>query len=341
MTKKINVAVICGGVSNERDISLKSGQQVARSLPAKYSTHLIEIQKDGKWLLGSSGQQQILAGAGKAIVPHEPGQLGGFDVAFIAMHGKFGEDGKIQALLETLGVPYTGSGVLASALGMNKRKTLELVSKYGIKTPEFIFLYSLPKSKIELTELKRIIAKKIGYPCIIKPNESGSSLGISIIKKEKEVQGGLRKAFNEDSEVLIEEYIKGIELTCAVIGNSGRTPLVALPALEIVTKNDFFDYDAKYSKETQEICPARINIKQTEELQKLSKNIHEIIGCDGLSRSDFILGSKNNFYFLEINTIPGLTEHSLSPKEAAAAGMTFPEFLEKQVQLALLKKKIK
>lgn len=342
MPKKIKVVVICGGPSNEREISLKTGEQVLKALPAKYTPHLIEIKKDGRWLLKADYPKQIATGKNKVrtLVPHQKQQFSDFDIAFIAMHGKFGEDGKIQALLETIGIPYTGSGVLASALGMNKRKTLEVLGRYDIKTPRFTFLCSMPDSKSQLTKVKKIIAEQVGYPCVIKPNESGSSIGISIVRNEKEVQAGLEKAFKEDSSVLIEEYIKGLELTCAVIGNSGQTPLTALPPVEIISANEFFDYDAKYfSKETQEICPARINEQQTKQLQNLSKKVHEIIGCDGLSRSDFILTSKNQLYFLEINTIPGLTETSLSPKEAIASGMTFSEFLDKQVELALLKKK--
>lgn len=340
MPKKLNIIIICGGPSNERDVSLKTGEQVFKALPKKYNSHLVEIKKNGRWLLRGSSNKQLASGLNeRGLLVSNPKRQSNIDVAFIAMHGKFGEDGKIQALLETAGISYTGSGVLASALGMNKRKTLEIVAKYGIKTPKLITLNSRAILKKQLAGIKKEIAQKIGYPCVVKPNESGSSIGISIVRSSGEVPAALRRAFNEDSSILIEEYIKGLELTCAVMGNSGQTSLLALPPIEILPANEFFDYDSKYSSvKTQEICPARISKRQTNQLQGLAKKVHEIIGCDGLSRSDFILTARNAFYFLEINTIPGLTEGSLSPKAAKAYGLTFSEFLDKQIQLALLKK---
>jgi len=342
MKRKINVIVICGGPSNERGISIKTGEYVLKSLPGKkYNPYLIEISEAGKWLL--RGRREQLADSRsktQALVPSQKQQFRNFDVAFIAMHGKFGEDGKIQALLELIGIPYTGSGVLASALGMSKIKTFEVVSKHGINTPRFIPLKSLISSKQQLSTLGKRIEREIGYPHVAKPNESGSSIGISIVHNRKELPLALKRAFKEDSQILIEEYIKGMELTCAIMGNSGQTPLLALPSVEIIPAGEFFDYDSKYfSPKTQEICPARISKKQTKQLQELSKKVHEILGCDGLSRSDFILTPRGQLYFLEINTIPGLTEASLSPKEAKVHGMTFGEFLDRQVQLALLKYK--
>lgn len=348
--KKINVVIICGGPSNERDVSLKTGAQILKALPGeKYNSRLIEITKDGRWELKGAVKKELspanvetkkpTAGSTKSITGYNPsgGILNSFDVAFIGMHGKFGEDGKIQALLEVIGIPYTGSGVLASALGMNKIKTLELAEKYGLTVPNFLPLHSMPEKK-EFRLLQNIIAKKIGYSCVVKPNESGSSIGISIVKNKKGLLAALKKAFSEDKIVLAEEYIGGMELTCAVIGNSGQTKLEALPLVEIVPEGKFFDYKSKYfSKKTLEICPARIPARMTAEAQKLAKKIHFALGCDGLTRSDFILTPKNKFYFLEINTIPGLTEASLSPKEAKAAGMSFAEFLDKQLELALLK----
>jgi D-alanine-D-alanine ligase len=349
--KKINVAVICGGPSNEREVSLRTGAQILKVLPKnKYNSRLIEITKNGRWLLKSKAERdKFLKGeiessgenAAKAMTIIEKiNNPASFDVAFIGMHGKFGEDGKIQAILETLGIPHTGSGVLASALGMNKIKTFELVAKSGVKIPKFLPLYYFPKKR-DLKTLHRQVKEMVGYPCVVKPNESGSSIGITIVRNKKELVSALKLAFQEDKVVLIEEYIKGREMTCGVMGNSGRTKLVALPPLEIVPPDGrFFDYDAKYfSKETKEICPAPVNKKITEEIQKLAKKAHFVLGCDGLTRSDFILSPRNKLYFLEINTIPGLTEASLCPKEARAAGMSFGEFLDKQIELALLNTK--
>ena len=341
---KINVLVLCGGPSNEREVSLKTGLQIAKALPKdKYQLTLAEIAKDGKWLLRDSAS--YLSGdsknAGTALIPsgHNP-ELQVFDVAFVGMHGRFGEDGKVQALLEMIGIPYTGSGVLASALGMNKMRTLEIVGKYGIKSPKFMTLRSMLAKK-DRSAFQMKVARSVGYPCVVKPNESGSSIGISIVRKKEGLFTAIKKAFEEDNIVLIEQYIKGKEVTCAVMGNTGQTDLVALPPIEIVPAGEFFDYDSKYfSQKTQEICPARITKSQTAKLQALAKKVHGVIGCDGLSRSDFILTDKSKFYFLEINTIPGLTEASLAPKAAAAHGMPFPKFLDKQVQLAMAKKKV-
>jgi D-alanine-D-alanine ligase len=222
---------------------------------------------------------------------------------------------------------------------MNKMRTLEIVGMHGVKTPKFMVLRSLPAKK-DVVALERKVARSIGYPCVVKPNESGSSVGISIVRKKGNLLEALRKAFKEDRIVLIEKYIKGMEVTCAVVGNTGETELVALPPIEIVSAGEFFDYDAKYfSAKTQEICPARLTKAQTAKLQMLAQKAHAVIGCDGLSRSDFILTSRGKFYFLEINTIPGLTEASLAPKAATVHGMPFPKFLDMQIELALTKKK--
>jgi len=337
--KKVNILILCGGPSNEREVSLKTGLQIAKALPKnKYQLTLAEITKDGKWLLRNGSQLSL--GASKALVPTSGNPaLRAFDVAFVGMHGRFGEDGKVQALLEMFGIPYTGSGVLASALGMNKMRTLEIAEKYGIKTPKLITIHSVPPKK-DLIALQQRVGKLIGFPCVVKPNESGSSIGISIVRKKENLFDAIKKAFKEDVIVLIEQYIKGKELTCAVMGNTGQSKLAALPPIEIVPAGEFFDYDSKYdSQKTKEICPARITKSQTAKLRALAQKIHAVIGCDGLSRSDFILTPRGEFYFLEINTIPGLTAASLAPKAAMAHGMPFPKFLDAQVKLAMAKKR--
>jgi D-alanine-D-alanine ligase len=340
--KKINVLVLCGGPSNEREVSLKTGLQIAKTLPKnKYKLTLAEITKEGKWMLRDGASQMVSdsKNISTALIPSSNSlELKAYDVAFVGMHGRFGEDGKVQALLEIIGIPYTGSGVLASALGMNKMRTIEIVGKYGIQSPKLMTLRTMPaKTNWESFQLK--VARASGYPCVVKPNESGSSIGISMVRKKEDLLSAIKKAFKEDAIVLIEQYIKGKEVTCAVMGNTGETELVALPPIEIVPAGDFFDYDSKYfSKKTQEICPARITKSQTSKLQALAQKAHAVIGCDGLSRSDFILTARGTFYFLEINTIPGLTEASLAPKAALAHGMPFPKFLDKQIQLAMAKR---
>lgn len=311
--RRIRVAVIAGGSSSERKISLLSGRQVTAHLPrSKYAVWLVNY--DGKL-----GSLRTLRGT--------------FDVAFIALHGKNGEDGKIQAALKRLGIPYTGSGVRASELGMDKARTLKFVSRHGIRTPKRVALTRMPKGTA-------FVLRRVGLPCVVKPNASGSSVGISIVRKLTELTPAIRKAFQEDSTVLVEQYIRGRELTCGVVGNTGQ-PLRALPLVEIIPVGSlFFDYRAKYrTGGAKEICPARVGPKVATQVQEYSRRIHRLLGCDGVTRSDFILTPSGALYFLEINTIPGLTERSLVPKEAKAAGMSFSNFLDVQVKLALKRQK--
>lgn len=335
MTKskeRIKLAVVCGGPSSEREVSLKSGQQVAKNLPRdKYEVKKIEITKDGRWLIGKRSLTIFDKRHGT-----KKSDLKKFDVVFIAMHGKFGEDGKIQALLEILDVPYTGSGVIASALGLNKAKANHLLRQFML-LPETISQFK-PFPQKDTFLFHKMFKKKLGVPYVVKPNDSGSSVGTTMVGEARQLLQAIKKAFRESSEVLIQECIDGRELTCGVLGNSGQTNLITLPPVEIITDRQFFDYEAKYSPKTREVCPARISPKITAEIQRLAKLAHVELGCDGLTRSDFILAPNSKLYFLEINTIPGLTEASLCPKEAKAAGMSFGDFLDKQVQLALSKK---
>ena len=305
-SKKLRVGVFAGGVSSERDVSLKSAAQVIAHLsPEKYDR----------------------------ITPVPLGSTENLDLAFIAMHGAFAEDGRIQSLFEITGLPYTGSGVLASAIGIHKAKTRQVAAHRGIVSPALFELHEMP---VDLDEIDARIVSEIGYPCVIKPTTSGSSMGISIVDDRTELASALTAAFAEKGSVLIEQYVRGREFTCGVMGNSHRTELTALPVVEIVTASRFFDYSAKYdSAETQEICPADIAPELAARIQEAAVAAHESLDCDGVTRSDFILGEDGILYFLEINTIPGMTAASICPKEAQAAGMSFPQFLDRIIDLAL------
>ncbi len=312
---------------------MKSGLEVAKHLPKdKYDVSLVHIARDGRWIKMDRKQARPLR------IFHSSGRIDGsdllkFDAAFVALHGKFGEDGKVQALLDIIGLPYTGSGVLASALGMNKLKTAELLAEAGIAVPQTISLAHGILKK-EFMAVEKRVRKEIGYPVVVKPNESGSSVGVSVVREGRELVPALQKAFREDDLVLVQEFIDGRELTCGVIGNQGKK-LEALPPVEIIAHAKFFDYEAKYnSKATEEICPAPLSPAQEKRIMNLAMEAHKVLGADGLTRTDFIL-QKNKFYVLEVNTSPGLTAASLCPKEARAAGMEFGEFLDKLVQLAL------
>lgn len=338
MSTKIHIAILAGGMSSEYEVSLRSGKEVVHNLPSeKYSIELVEITKTGKFLLNSqrltdrSGKEETLVVVDQQAGITKP-DLQNYDVVFNALHGQFGEDGHIQAFLDVIGVAYTGSGVLASALGMDKEKTNQLVSGAGVKVPKSLLI----NKESGTDKVIKTIAKRFGFPCVVKPNQSGSSVGISIVKDEKDLQKALRVGFGEDAILQIQEYISGRELTCGVLGNSGQTELEALPLVEIIPDKEFFDYEAKYhDKATQEICPAEVTGEIVEQVQGVAKQVHELLGCDGLTRSDFILSDSGELYFLEINTSPGMTQASLCPKEALAAGYTFAEFLDRIVELAL------
>ncbi|MBW2250671.1 MAG: D-alanine--D-alanine ligase, partial [Deltaproteobacteria bacterium] len=287
--KKLTVALLSGGISSEREVSINSGKQVFESLDKeKYEI----IRYDPK-----TDIDRLVADAPK------------IDVALIILHGLYGEDGTVQGLLDLLNIPYQGSGVLGSAIAMNKVISKQLFQKHGLPTPEYII------AKKDDTIDPASCRKQIGLPMVVKPAEGGSSVGMSIVKTEDTLKSALEKAFEYDETVLIESYIKGIEITGGVIGNND---LQALPIIEIVPdqKHDFFDYEAKYTAGiTREICPARIDDTLTKQAQTYSKMAHQALSCKGYSRTDMIL-KDNNIYVLETNTIPGMTPTSLLPQAA-------------------------
>lgn len=328
MEDRIKVGVFAGGISSEREVSLLSAAQVMKNLsPEKYDTRLIEVGTDGRWSFDG------------AVIPF--GNTLGLDVALIAMHGTGAEDGRLQGLFETIGIPYTGSGVLASAIGMDKALTNELVAMRGVPVPRWFELHHMMPDDVDVLDAR--IRNEVGYPCVIKPNASGSSVGVSLLEGEGLglcglLVGAVAAAFEEDDSVLVQRCVKGREVSCGVLGNTHASDVRALPVIEIVSASAFFDYAAKYeSKETREVCPAELPDALTTRVQKAAVSAHEALGCDGLTRSDFIIGEDGVPYFLEINTIPGMTETSLCPQEARAAGISFAELLDMQVEMALHK----
>lgn len=281
---KLRVAVLMGGESTEREISLISGKGVMENL-----------DKDKYEVEG-------------VILPEEKEKLfNKFDVVFIAMHGIGGEDGKVQGFLETMGLKYTGCGVLASAVGMNKKIFKKIMERECI-----------------------LMAKDTDKaPCVVKPANGGSSVGVKIVQEDEDLQRAIEEVKKYDKEILIEEYLKGIEISCGILGEE------VLPVVEIRPKNDFFDYESKYSESgVEEICPAEISIELTKKVQEITKKVFEIIGGRGFGRVDFII--KDGIpYVLEINTIPGLTPNSLLPKETKAAGYSYSQMLDKIIELAI------
>ena len=313
--KKIKLAIITGGTSNERSISLASGKMVEKFLDQKkFQIKRYDTKNELKQLFQDCQAKKI-------------------DVAFIAMHGKGGEDGSIQGMLELLKVPYTGSGVAASAISMNKLFTKKLLKEENILTPPFILLAkkNYSNKKESQSSILAKIEKNIGFPCVVKPASCGSSVGVSIVKNKNDIKKGLALAFKEDKQIIIEKYIKGQEITVGLLGNENPK---TLPVIKITTKREFFDYQAKYNANfTNEEVPAKIPPKIALRAQKLARKIHLLLNCWGFSRVDMILQNQK-IYVLEINTIPGLTINSLLPKAVAASGIPFGKFLEKLVYLA-------
>jgi D-alanine-D-alanine ligase len=306
--KKINLALLSGGISSEREVSINSGKQVYEALDKnKYNIMRYDPKTD---------LERLVADASR------------IDAALIILHGPYGEDGTVQGLLELLHIPFQGSGVLGSALAMNKAASKLLYEKSGIPTP----VYTILKSGAAVDA--DACLSQIGLPMVVKPVVGGSSVGMSIVQAESEFQAALDLAFAEDNAVMLEAYIKGIELTGGVIGNS---ELEALPLIEIVPDeaHEFFDYEAKYTAGvTQEICPARVNEKITQTAQTYAKKAHQALFCRGYSRTDMILQDQNLFV-LETNTIPGMTATSLLPQAAQVGGMSFSQLLDRLIELSL------
>lgn len=309
--KKMTIALLSGGISSERDVSIASGGQVYEALDrSKYNV----IRYDPK-----SDLQRLMEDAPK------------IDAALIILHGPFGEDGTVQGFLDLLSIPYQGAGVLGSAIGMNKVASKQLYEKSGLRIPPYM---TLKRSDVLNPE---DCADKLGMPLVVKPVASGSSVGISIVKSIDALKDATEKAFDEDREILIEAFIKGTELTGGVIGNE---KLQALPIIEIIPNeaHEFFDYVAKYTAGvTEEICPARISDAMTKKAQECAKKAHRAIFCKGYSRTDMIL-SDEEIYVLETNTIPGMTPTSLLPQAAAAAGLSFSGLLDRLIELSIEEK---
>jgi D-alanine-D-alanine ligase len=306
--KQMTVALLAGGASSEREVSLNSGKQVAASLDKdKYHVLTYDPKTDLARLVSDAGK---------------------IDVALIILHGPFGEDGTVQGLLDLLGIPYQGSGVLGSALAMNKLVSKQLYEKAGLPVPPYLALQRGERVNPEDIE------KRLGWPVVVKPVSCGSSIGMSIVRQPMDRPEALDKAFAHDPCILLEAYIDGVELTGGVIGNND---LKALPLIEIIpdAKHGFFNYEAKYTAgASKEICPARIDAALTQKAQLYAKAAHTALFCRGYSRTDMIL-KNNELYVLETNTIPGMTATSLLPQAASKAGMNFSQLLDRLIELAL------
>ena len=317
------VAVIMGGYSSEYEISLKSGQTVMSHLPKdKYEVYAVHIRKD-KWVVVIDEQEFLIDKNDFSFTINA--QKINFDVVFNAIHGHPGEDGAILAYFEMLGMPHTSASFDKMALTFNKKNTLAVVRSYGIPTAKSVFLHQQDTVKYDE------IIRQIGLPCFVKPNRAGSSYGISKVYDKTELQPAIDKAFKEDKEIIIEAFLEGRELSIGVIKYKGQ--IKVLPITEIISENDFFDYEAKYLGKSQEITPADISEEIAERARTTAARVYEVLDLNGVSRAEYIIVNGVP-HFLEINMVPGLTAASIFPQQAMAAGLSLSELFENAVEMA-------
>ncbi|MDD4803876.1 MAG: D-alanine--D-alanine ligase [Candidatus Pacebacteria bacterium] len=318
--QRIKVAVLRGGPSRESEISFKTGKNVLDNLSDKYIPTDVFISKDGGWYVDG--------------IPVSPQKLfQNIDVVFNALHGEYGEDGKVQQLMNQFGVKYTGSKALASALGMNKAMAKDFFKKAGLKTP----VYVLVKKEDNLEEKAKEIFRTFPIPAIVKPNGSGSSLGVTIVKTMKDILPAIEEALKHSEYAIVEEFIEGKEATCGVIEDFREKSIYPLLPIEIVKPREIgvWGFTEKYSGCSEEKCPGSFSDKEKEMIQNMTVEAHRVLGLKHYSRSDFIISPKRGVYILEVNSLPGLTKESLLPKSLEAVGCSFSYFLDHIITLAL------
>lgn len=319
-----NIAIVMGGYSSEAEISLKSGEVVYNSLDSnKYSLFRVHILKE-KWVVLDNDKEY-------QVNKHDfsfsmDNQLIHFDCIFNAIHGAPGENGALIAYFDLLGIKHTSAPFYQMALTFNKRDTLSVVKQYGIPTANSFFIHQ--RDEI----VPDHIINTVGLPCFVKPNRAGSSFGISKVYKEENLTTAIKKAFEEDDEIIIESFLDGKEVSVGVIEYQSK--LMVLPITEIVSENDFFDYEAKYMGKSQEITPARISDAEKERVERQAMKVYQVLNMKGFSRSEFIIVDGVP-YFLEINTVPGMTEESLLPQQAKEASISLSDLFDYAIQQAL------
>ena len=319
-----NIAIIMGGYSSEYKISLTSGNVVYQFLDkTKFNGFPVHIFKD-KWVYVDENAAEHPIDRNDFSVTVLGNKIT-FDAVFNAIHGTPGEDGLMQAYFELLHIPQTSCDYYQAALTFNKRDLLSVLKPYGIKTATSYYV-----NKGDAINTDEIVAK-VGLPCFVKPNKAGSSFGISKVKTVAELPMAIEIAYKEDNEIIIESFLDGTEVSVGVINYKGK--VTVLPITEIVSDNDFFDYEAKYLGKSQEITPARISDEMTQKVSEIAKRAYEILKMKGFSRSEFILVNGEP-HMLEMNTIPGLTTESLIPQQAKAAGISLEDLFTNAIELA-------
>ena len=323
-----SIAVVCGGYSKESVISLRSAEQIASVIESDYSAYTVLITKDS-WN----------AKIGDKMYPIDrndftfnlDGKKISFDAVFMAIHGTPGEDGMLQSYFDMLNIPYTTCSAFVSALTFNKFACKVFLKEYDILTADAILLRR--NTPVQVQELEN----RFGYPMFVKPNNGGSSFGVTKVKTRNDLQPAIDRAFAEDTEVIIEPFIKGGEYTCGVFKTDKES--IVFPPTEIVSKNEFFDVEAKYTPGmSEEITPARLPASQIKNCQELTSKIYDLLGCTGVVRIDYLMQS-GKFYFMEINTVPGMSRESIIPKQTVVYGLPLKELYIKPINDALSRKK--
>jgi D-alanine-D-alanine ligase len=313
---------VAGGDSSEFEISVKSAEEVCKTLSSKYIVYVIIIRGTNWYWEDKKGRYHNID-KNDFSLQNDDLRIK-FEGVFISIHGTPGENGLLQGYFDMIGLPYTSCDAFCSALTFNKQACKLFLKEYGITMANAVLLRK--GNKIEPADL----SEKIGLPCFVKPNDSGSSFGVTKVKQEKELLPAIETAFKESDAVLIESFIDGREVACGVLKTKNRT--IVLPLVEIISKNEYFDYEAKYTQgKSDEIAPADLPFHITKKIQEISRYVYDILGCKGIVRVDFILTGETP-YFIEINTVPGMTKESLVPKEAAAAGISLEDLYSMAIE---------
>ena len=344
----MKILVLMGGISAERDVSLVSGEAIVKAL--KSVGHQVMA-------LDTAQAQKLLPDKGKFLsegIKEEPPDVSELerkgkqlaleaihsfdfsevDVVFLALHGGQGEDGTIQALLDLTGKPYTGSGVLSSALAMDKAMSKKIFEREEILTPQWFLLEESELSDIPFVSEK--ISKSFGFPCVVKPNDQGSTVGLTIVERSEDIKNAIQFAHKYSDFILVEKFISGRELTVGILGD------MALPVVEIIPEHGIYDYECKYTHgKSNYVCPAKISPEKTKEIQFIGLKAFKALRCEDYARVDFRYGDDDRFYCLEVNTLPGMTDTSLVPKAAKAWGIDFPVLVDRIARMALQKRKRK
>lgn len=324
---KQNIALVTGGLSGEAQISYKSAITVSNHTDRdKFNLYKIDINPEGWWYLPETGERSAVDRSNFSII--DQGQNIQFDAILLCIHGTPGEDGKLQGYFDMLGLPYTSCDAATSALTFNKRYTVAVAAFAGIHVAKSLHLFKHTPVTVDS------ILSQLQLPLFVKPNNGGSSIGISRVDQSSDLAGALEKAFQEDDQILVEEFISGREFTIGVFKSKGNTTV--LPITEIKTGNAFFDFEAKYQGKSEEITPAEISPKMQEQLTAAAKRVYEVLNCRGVVRIDFIYNeTKEQPYMLEVNTVPGQSAASVIPQQVKAMGRSLTDFYTDIIEEAL------